>query len=279
MSLSWNEPHMGARGLLEETRRATVGRLSDAQSARRITSARYRAPEGLDGVVEVLWTGSWDLREQAPHHVRLLSDPSVNLVFEAGRSRIVGVWTDTWTRTLEGLGRVRAIKLHPGAAGILGPAAAFTGRMVPLGTVFEAPEALEARVLAAPTDDEALALVTRWLHERVRPPPGPPEAVSLLQALREESRVNRVDQVASWAGVSVRGLQRLFREQVGASPKWWLRRRRLQEAVSRLQEADASLPDLAYELGYADQAHFGRDFRAATGQAPGAFRKTLIQVR
>ena len=51
-------------------------------------------------------------------------------------------------------------------------------------------------------------------------------------------------------------LQRLVREQLGLTPKWLIRRYRMQEAAAALAAPDApSLADLAAELGFADQAH------------------------
>lgn len=68
-----------------------------------------------------------------------------------------------------------------------------------------------------------------------------------------------------------RALQRLTARRLGLSPAWLVRRRRLHEASSRLRDGRVRLADLAAELGYADQAHLTRDFRAATGLTPGRF--------
>ena len=58
----------------------------------------------------------------------------------------------------------------------------------------------------------------------------------------------------------------------GCTPKWLIQRRRLHEAAERLSgEERPDLARVAADLGYADQAHFGRDFRAVTGLTPGAF--------
>ncbi len=52
-----------------------------------------------------------------------------------------------------------------------------------------------------------------------------------------------------------------------------IRRRRLQEAAERVREDPAvPLAVLATELGYADQAHLTRDFRAVLDFTPGSYR-------
>lgn len=56
------------------------------------------------------------------------------------------------------------------------------------------------------------------------------------------------------------------------SPSWVLRRYRLIEAAEVGRDEDRpGWAQVAADLGYADQAHLVRDFRAATGRTPGAY--------
>ena len=71
-------------------------------------------------------------------------------------------------------------------------------------------------------------------------------------------------------GIGERALQRLTARRLGLSPAWLIRRRRLHEVAGGLRGPEA-LADLAARLGYADQAHFARDFRTSTGLTPGEF--------
>lgn len=51
-----------------------------------------------------------------------------------------------------------------------------------------------------------------------------------------------------------------------------LQRFRLQEVAARIEAGEApDLARLAQELGYVDQAHLSRDFKAVVGRAPRAF--------
>ena len=73
-------------------------------------------------------------------------------------------------------------------------------------------------------------------------------------------------------GLSECSLQRLTARRIGLPPKWLIQLRRLHEAAMRLRAGDR--PDrarVAVELGYADRAQFGRDFRPVTGLTPGEF--------
>jgi AraC-like DNA-binding protein len=76
--------------------------------------------------------------------------------------------------------------------------------------------------------------------------------------------------------VSKRQMQRLFSLYVGVSPKWVIMRYRLHEAVERMTNGETvDLPGLALDLGYFDQAHFIKDFKAMVGRAPGEYAKSL----
>jgi AraC-like DNA-binding protein len=74
-------------------------------------------------------------------------------------------------------------------------------------------------------------------------------------------------------------VQRWFQQYAGVAPTWVLRRYRLLDAAEAVR--DGGLVDwaaLAAELGYADQAHLIRDFRAAVGEPPAAYARAQRPV-
>lgn len=98
------------------------------------------------------------------------------------------------------------------------------------------------------------------------------ELVNRVVAFVEEtSEVTRVSQVCDRFDMTERSLQRLVARRLGLTPKWLIQRRRLHEAADRLRGQPIALAELADTLGYADQAHFSRDFSAVTGTTPSRF--------
>ena len=89
--------------------------------------------------------------------------------------------------------------------------------------------------------------------------------------VEEHPDVLRVAQVCEAFGLTERALQRLVSRRLGLTPKWLISRRRLHEAAERLRTGSSSLSETAALLGYADQAHFTRDFSRVTGTTPGRF--------
>lgn len=85
-----------------------------------------------------------------------------------------------------------------------------------------------------------------------------------LQSLRENLHVTE------------RTLQRQFEEQVGVSPKQFIKIVQFQTSLNQLSEEDyARLSDIAHENEYADQSHFIRTFKKFTGKTPSEFHKSL----
>ncbi|MGI8868306.1 MAG: helix-turn-helix domain-containing protein [Mycobacteriales bacterium] len=105
--------------------------------------------------------------------------------------------------------------------------------------------------------------------------------VSGVAALAERDRsLRRTADLAAVAGVSPRTLQRLFADYVGASPTWILRRYRLIDAAESGRTGSAVLwAEVAQDLGYADQAHLIRDFRAVIGTTPQAYADAQARRR
>jgi transcriptional regulator GlxA family with amidase domain len=69
-------------------------------------------------------------------------------------------------------------------------------------------------------------------------------------------------------------LEREFKQKIGISPKQYMRIARL-NGVQRLIENNTTqdFTNISYEGGYADQAHFIREFKTFTGESPKAFVK------
>src|SRR5262249_28454258 len=126
-------------------------------------------------------------------------------------------------------------------------------------------------------DRGSLAVVESFLrHLRPKALDGMDLAVSVAARILEDRSITRVEQVAREFHTTVRGIQRLFSEYVGVSPKWVIQRSRLLEAVDRVHTgASVDWSDLALDLGYSDQAHFIRDFKRLVGRSPGDYAKRL----
>jgi len=83
----------------------------------------------------------------------------------------------------------------------------------------------------------------------------------------------RIGLTAQAIGVSVRGLQRRL-AQTGVGYEGLVARSRLDTALHLLEATDATVLDIALDLGYSDHAHFTRAFRRWTGMPPREFRRT-----
>ena len=95
------------------------------------------------------------------------------------------------------------------------------------------------------------------------------QAADLVGLITSSPSLRRVDELSAAAGWSVRSLQRLFADYVGVSPKWVMRRARLHEAAERADSGEVvDWAALAFDLGYADQAHLTREFTATIGEPP-----------
>lgn len=81
-----------------------------------------------------------------------------------------------------------------------------------------------------------------------------------------------LDELAAVAGVSRYYLLRLFRAAFGLTPGGYRLQRRVERAKAPLA-AGVPIADLAYDLGFADQSHFGRAFKAIVGLTPGQFAR------
>ncbi len=232
--------------------------------------------QSLSPFVAHFWWVGWDIPQ--PLVEETLPHPTVHALFEmpGARDEVSGVHTRRFVRKLEGKGRVFGIKFRPGAFyPFLGRSVAtLRDRVRPVADVLgetglELRRALEGVVSLEEGMDRAEAVLIRRL------PSLPLEVANIrdfAERLESDRSILRAEDAAEISGLGVRTLERRFRDYVGVSPKWVIRRYRLIEAAEQLKRGQTtSLSELATALGYFDQSHFVRDFKALIGRTPSAF--------
>ncbi|MEY9863982.1 transcriptional regulator GlxA family with amidase domain [Catenulispora sp. GAS73] len=90
----------------------------------------------------------------------------------------------------------------------------------------------------------------------------------MVRLLRTGAVPPHVPALADAVGLSERQLRRRFTEAVGYGPKTLHGILRFQHALRLGRAAPNSLADVAYQAGYADQAHFTREVRRLAGLTP-----------
>jgi AraC-like DNA-binding protein len=245
------------------------------------TLQRPAPPADLAPVIEHHWLVAWDLRGHRDHTTEVLPHPSVHLVFEPNGGAVHGVGRHRYVRRLSGAGWALGTKFHPGGFHPFARShlSALTGREVGLEEMF-GPEGLrlEHGCLALERPIDALPLVQAFLRERLSEAALADPNLSLVRELTASmARAQpgtRVSEIAAEHDVSVRTVQRLFSAYVGVGPKWVLQRYRLHEALEQLHAGAATdWGRFALDLGYYDQAHFVRDFRALVGRTPNEYAR------
>jgi AraC-like DNA-binding protein len=232
-------------------------------------------PTGAAAVfVEHYWAVSWDLRE--PFESTVITFPAIHLTNEWGTDRtrhgyalpavlLHGVVEQVFRTTIRGAGAVVGARFHPGGftARYGRDAASLTGHVERAADLLpDAPHDVENCLAAM---DRAIGVKT------------PSDAVyaqlrRLMERIRDDGQLHRVEQVMEHSPWSARTTQRVFRRYVGVPVKWVLCRYRLQQAALEIESnPDVDFAGLAVRLGWYDQAHFINDFRSMLGSTPGEY--------
>ncbi|MBM9466624.1 helix-turn-helix domain-containing protein [Nakamurella leprariae] len=241
------------------------------------------APE-LAGFVRSYWAVRW--RYATPYRQKIVPAPMIGFsVTSASPVRVHGVATRFVLRELRTQGWATGAVLQPGVARCLlrGPVSALTDRVAGLEELADPPADGPELVGTWPDPGPEFAPAAvfrawdRWLRPQLAGlvvDAAGRSAAAAVAAVSADPSLRRVDDLAQHCGIGVRRLQRLFADHVGASPKWVLRRSRLQEVTDVLAAGGpVDWAGLAADLGYADQAHLTRDFAAIFGEPPTAWAR------
>lgn len=249
---------------------------------RTFTIHRLAPPADLEPMARRYWLPVWDVPAGEESVQQVLQYPVCLLVVATEYARFYGVVRGLSRTVLAGRGYAVGVMLQPAAGYLVAgqPVSRLTDRFVGVEDV----PGLAGRSLAErarravepdPHDPDrqraAYAAVEEALAELL-PLDAEGQLVNeLVDLVESDPELLRVDDLCSRLDLGERALQRLTARRLGLTPKWLIRRRRLHEATDRLRNGGTDLTTIAHELGYADQAHFSRDWSTATGMAPRDF--------
>jgi AraC-like DNA-binding protein len=242
---------------------------------------RWAPSDATARFVEHFWSVRWDLRQEGPFDSVVITFPSMHITHEWGddsprhgfplpNTLVQGVVERVFHTTISERGAVVGARFRPGgyAARFDRDAATMTGRVQPVDDeLFGAAIHLDDDVLSASARmDELIGASAGELD------PTYVSLTALVNRIRDDDRLHRVEQVMRYSPWSARTTQRVFRRYVGVPVKWVLCRYRLQQAALEIEShPDVDFADLAVRLGWYDQAHFINDFRTMLGNTPGEY--------
>lgn len=94
-------------------------------------------------------------------------------------------------------------------------------------------------------------------------------AVAYIEARTDDEF--HLHECATHVGVTLRQIQRLFRQHLGMTPIEYRNSLRLQRARILLSETNLSVIDVALTCGYGSSSHFAKAFRSRYGMSPNRF--------
>ena len=119
-----------------------------------------------------------------------------------------------------------------------------------------------------------LAVMIRHRHEQTRDTSDTVQKVAegIIYMSEHLDQPMRVSALAALANLSPAHFSVLFKEQTGCSPRDYLHLLRIHRACQLLRSSNLNVKEIASSLGYQDQFHFSRQFKAFQGVPPSKYR-------
>lgn len=129
---------------------------------------------------------------------------------------------------------------------------------------------LVARLADCGSWPERFTLLASFIRHRIASGPQPSATVGhAIRQIIETGGQARVGLLAGTLDISREHLARRFAADVGISPKAFARIIRFERATAHLSGTPVSIAEIAFDTGYADQAHMTREIRRMAGVTPG----------
>ena len=137
------------------------------------------------------------------------------------------------------------------------------------------------KIQEAPDDKMRIFLIEAFFHNQLAKfNPKDNYFTEALRRIRRQEKGFSATTVSKALFVSERQSQRLFKENLGVTPKAYYRIMRFRDALTFTRQNQAiSWAQLSYDLGYSDQAHFIRDFKEFSGVTPAGLSLDCVSPR
>lgn len=251
----------------------SLGILNRKEVERKFQLTRYPPSEDIGFFVKHYWVVNWDLHDEDPHLQHVVPNPCVNMVFEKNNTGIFGPAKHKTSHLLKDKGRVFGVKFKPGGfyPFFNNRVSLLTKQRLAVSHIFAVDdEEIEESVLSRIEEGKAVQLVEQLIRSKL---PERDDTIiwinQMIDKVCEDREITKVEAICDHFGIHIRKLQRMFDQYVGVSPKWVIKLYRLQNAAERMETArNDSWLQISADLGYYDQAHFIKDFKAIIGQTP-----------
>lgn len=220
-----------------------------------------RPAEAVPGLFRCVWSRT---ATDPTRMLRVVPDGCTDLIWHRESGNLFVAGPDTRAHVAPTTGTLVGVRFSPGAApvGIGVPADELRDQRVALDDIWQggAVRRLGGLLAEAATEAQAQRLLTDAVLDRVEDAPDPLMSAVLAMA----GRTARVTAIAREVGLSERQLHRRCLTAFGYGPKVLHRVLRFDQAL-RTAWAGVPFADIAYQTGYADQAHLSREVRALAG--------------
>ncbi|MFH5883582.1 helix-turn-helix domain-containing protein [Halalkalibaculum sp. DA3122] len=258
----------------------------------------YRPIEYLQPYVELFWKGDFNVTRMAEFRQQVvpngfleliihLSEQHCDLPYDGNWSKspdytIIGLYTKPYEVRFCELVNTFGIRFKPeGIYNLFGvPASLFSESYDDMEQVL-GPSFREycSKMMEASNCDEMLKLTEKYLLNQLERNTSELTYVNYAaEMIRKSEDFNKIEEIPGKVYVSLRQLEREFKNKIGTTPKRYMRIARLNEVHKKLESnQELELTQVAFDCGYADQAHFIRDFKSIMGVNPTLFIKKRDQ--
>ena len=247
---------------------------------------RIPPPEELKNIIECYWIV--ENNDPFPVEQKIIPDGFAELIFHYGDHYLIRL-KDQWEEQSKnlyagqiskffylknsGVSGVLGVKLKPGAFTQLYkvPAHKFTDKVVDLSTISQIMNVpFRTQLDSCQTPREKISILNQYFHTLSSSYSyGPADrAVDLILSARG---IISVRELCAALFISERQLERIFRQYIGLSPKYYCRIIRFNYIFQCIQNKDSTWMDIVHNAGYYDQSHFIRNFKAFTGEEPSSY--------